>query len=455
MSIMDTLRFIHGFTQIYNLLWKAALPFLEKNNRLKQGFDQRISQAHLKKADLWIHGASAGEAFLAIEIVKNLCPDKNLKILITTTTLQGMEILKKGLADYDESNAITNTSRSATYNIQCKITWFPFDMPDIMEKAVSKIDPRLMVILETELWPGLLFALKQKKINIIVINARISSKSYERYLKTSFLWDILAPNYIIAISEQDKYRFSKIFANTKIEIMPNIKFDVICKNHKKQDTTEGPLPPVFPKMKSNPAPKLYNEYHCKLEYPMSLLVSVHKEEEDDTANIIKKLIGKFPDQIIGLFPRHMHRIENWKTKLNNLGIPWQLRSEIKEKPEKRIIILWDIFGELKKIYPFAITAFIGGSLKPLGGHNFIESVISGTATVTGPYTDDFNWVGNEIFKKELVKKVKNWKDVSDFMIENLKTPRDRNDLIRQAERFMRDKTGGTDIACRKIKEFLP
>ena len=98
-SILNNLRFILLFARFYNLIWKAAIPFLKTVPRLKQGFAQRISTDHLTKADIWIHGASAGEAYLAVEIVKHLYPDNPLKIMLSSTTLQGMEILKENIID--------------------------------------------------------------------------------------------------------------------------------------------------------------------------------------------------------------------------------------------------------------------------------------------------------------------------------------------------------------------
>ncbi len=451
---MNISRFIHRFSQIYNLLWKSSLPFLKINSRLKQGFKQRISSDHLTKADIWIHGASAGEAFLAIEIIKHLDPDYPVKILLTSTTSQGMEILKKGLAT---QNCFTNSAYAAdTKKTACKITWFPFDMPDIMEKAVSKINPCIMVILETELWPGLLMALKKRKINTIIINARLSLKSYNRYLKTSFLWNAIAPEHIFAISEKDKHRFGKIFKSSNIELMPNIKFDAIHhdvhnnrqSDHKTEQSFLLSSHDMFSPSGLSPDDKF------PIKYPMSLLVSIHKEEENNAEKIIAYLLHRYPDQIIGLFPRHMHRIKQWETRLTQSGLPWQLRSETHKNPGKGTVILWDIFGELRTIYPLALTAFIGGSLKPLGGHNFMESIIAGVATVTGPFTDDFNWTGEDIFKKKIVKKVNTWKSAAEFMLYNLENPCNRADLIMQAENFIQKNTGGTYIACKKINGFL-
>ncbi len=450
-NLSSNLRFIHLFSRFYNLIWKIALPFLKIRPRLKQGLKQRVSGTHLTEADIWIHAASAGEAYLAVEIVSHLTPDYPMKILVSTTTMQGMEILK-------EEIAILRLN-----NISCTITWFPFDMPDIMENAVSKINPDLMVILETELWPGLLMALKRRDKNIFIVNARLSYKSYRAYFRTAFLWRMFAPDYIYAISEKDKFRFGEIFKNSEIALMSNIKFDSICsyndfKFSNWSESTDRTQSVSFPHNFCNKTTEIcHNESFYTIinnKYPMSILVSIRREEEEDTEKIIKLILKEFPRQVVGIFPRHMHRINHWKKRLTQLGFSWQLKSQIKNPLECGSIILWDVFGELKHVYPFALAAFIGGSLKPLGGQNFIESVIHGTATVTGPFTDDFTWVGEDIFKNRLVKKVKNWHEVAEFIVKNLKEPCDRYELCKKVQSYFINKRGGTDLACAKIMKIM-
>lgn len=117
----------------------------------------------------------------------------------------------------------------------------------------------------------------------------------------------------------------------------------------------------------------------------------------------------------------------------------KLASEIYNKTYKTkkpissgTVILWDRFGELKNAYSFATVAFVGGSLKPLGGHNFIEPLTSGAVTVTGPYVDDFAWAGDEIFSHNIVKKADDCGCVADFMVKILKNPPDREDVLKKA-----------------------
>ncbi len=159
-----------------------------------------------------------GEAYLATKIIGSLKPTKSLKVLVTSSTSQGIEILTRELAHRRFNNG----------RIQSEIGYFPFDKPAIMQKAVSGIKPKVMVLLETEIWPGLLQSLKKFRCKILIVNGRITAKSLKRYLLWPSIWQKIRPDKILAISRPDADRFSRLFGNNGIEIMPNIKFDRHC-----------------------------------------------------------------------------------------------------------------------------------------------------------------------------------------------------------------------------------
>ncbi len=410
---------------LYNLAWQAVLPLLKRNKRLKQGFNQRCSATHLSKCDIWIQAASAGEAYLAAELVKRLGFNTETTILVSTTTTQGMEILKQEI-----------DPQKLHPSIQCRLAWFPFDMPELMKAVLERLNPVTMVLLETELWPGLLSALKKRGTKILMVNARLSEKSFKGYNRTAFIWKHLAPDSILAISEEDAARFRALFTTATIHVMPNIKFDAMdC-------------------LDSTPAKASSLESLFAPDTPLSILASVRMEEEQLVEQILKRLLDRFPDQVVALFPRHMHRLDFWKQSLTAKGYSWQLRSDTSTPTKPGSIVLWDVFGELKQAYALAVTAFVGGSLLPLGGQNFMEPAIAGAATVTGPHLSNFLWVGEEIFKKGVVYKAENWQKVADFMIKNLNHVPSRASLVEQGQRFIRKRQGGTELAVNQITRSL-
>ncbi len=463
------------FLKFYRLLWLAALPILRKNRRLREGIKERTSSDHFKRADIWIQAASAGECNLAVQIVRTLyfkdCPcfQKTKKILITSTTSQGFEILNQNLSKFNSSQYKNisnpdNISQSIHIN---QITWFPFDIPDLMENVICKVKPSIVVLLETELWPSLLSAAKKYGVKVVVINGRMSAKSHRNYTLTKWLWNKIEPYAVIAISDTDAQRFKDIFPNSIVDVMPNIKFDSIIPNSEGQNTVYAADISNIISEDSNSANRGSEKNREEIidilpaGIRFSILASVRKEEEEDALEIITQILKKFPNQVVGLFPRHTHRVNNWQKRLSDTAHKWQLASEIYNKTYKTkkpissgTVILWDRFGELKNAYSFATVAFVGGSLKPLGGHNFIEPLTSGAVTVTGPYVDDFAWAGDEIFSHNIVKKADDCGCVADFMVKILKNPPDREDVLKKAVDYIEKKQGGTEIACNTITTIL-
>ena len=419
---------------LYNLIWKIALPFLKRNSNFKDSYELRTDPGNFNKTDMWIHGASLGEAYVAVEILKQLDPSKTLKILYTATTAQGLEIMES-FCKCSELHC----------NIELEITWFPFDALNIIEKVILKTDPKVMVLLETEIWPSHLFMLKKHDIKTIIVNARLSAKSYAKYLKTKFIWQNISPDKILATSDKDAKRYKKIFGNkAQITTMPNIKFDSVPAADTKEKQYIGALGTMF-----------------SSDTSLSILASVRKEEETHLNNILQYLTKEFPDQVIAIFPKHIHRIESLSMLLDKFisesadtEFRWQLRSKIDDQVDKKTIILWDTFGELKHAYSFAVTAFVGGSLEPLGGQNFLEPVVNGAATVTGPYLNSFKWVDNEIFETNIVFKANNTEEVGKFMVEKLKSPPDRIALKNAGIKFIRDNQGGTELAVKTIMNYI-
>jgi 3-deoxy-D-manno-octulosonic-acid transferase len=422
---MKTCAFIPNFFKLYNIIWQAALPFLKKNSRLRSSFERRVTADHLKSADLWIQAASAGEAFLALSLLFSLEPAQKIKVLITSTTSQGRMILESGLAN-----------KKLPPNIECSLDWFPFDIPQTIQKAVNQVNPKIMILLETEIWPALLYCLKKNQTQVFIVNGRLSNRSGRHYRWTRCLWTQLSPDKILAISPLDAKKYGQVFEKAKITTMPNIKFDLM---------ESGSYAP---------SPSLALEKIISNRLPLSILASVRRQEEKQALEIIDVLLARYPFQVVAIFPRHMHRTAAWKKKLDQKKISFHLRSELKSPVTTPGIILWDTFGELRETYGIARTVFVGGSLCPLGGQNFIEPAVLGTPTVTGPYLDDFAWAGKDLFDQRLVTICNNTQTVAHTMIRHLETPIERDRQRQKARDYIQKNQGGTRMACRIILEAL-
>ncbi len=413
------------YFRCYELAWRIIMPVLGLHPRIKEGYNVRRRVDHLQRADVWIQAASAGEAYLANQIMANLSSSHSIRMLFTSNTPQGLDILHKGIACI--SATPSKTTAVASY--------FPFDRPSIMDAAVANVNPKVMVLLETEIWPGLIFALKKNKSRILIINGRLTVKSLHRFIKWKKFLHALSPDYILAISKSDARRFAALFGPDKVGLMPNIKFDRL---NAFISVGENPLKGILPEGAK-----------------FVVLGSIRKEEESLAARIIQSLVCQFQEIVIGVFPRHMHRIPAWQDILTRGGMTWALRSRLpQETAEKGSIVLWDTFGELNNAYALADAAVVGGTFAPLGGQNFLEPLIFGIRPVIGPYWDNFAWVGEEIFTQGLVVQTSNWQAAVSEIIRQIHEPFSKNDIREAAAAYIQNRKGGTEIACRLIQKQL-
>jgi len=411
---------------LYNLLWSCVLPWLRLNHRLAEGYPQRCLKKMLPAADIWIQAASVGESYLALEIIKTLKVTRAVNILVTSNTSQGIDILNLALAGRGKTED----------GVQVSVGYFPFDKPALMRRAVAIIGPAVMVLLETELWPGLLRALKQHNCKTIIINGRITDRSLKRYLRWPSIWSELRPQRVLAISPADADRFKKLFGPDGIETMPNIKFDRVASATTSADNRNT----------------IQNLVPSALAF--AVLASVRRQEEPLVKQLIDAIFRSRPQTVIGLFPRHLQRIQSWQEILNQAGIRWSLRSEAKTPARAGSVIIWDTFGELLPAYKLCQSAFVGGSLAPLGGQNFLEALICGTRPVIGPSWENFIWVGTEIIDAGLLRVAGNWQEVAALLLRDMESSPPRDEIISRSLEYIKKRQGGAEKACRAITALM-
>ena len=429
----------------YEVLWRAFTPFLRLNHCLRDGFLQRLGMEVPPPSALWIQAASVGEAYLAREIVKRLYPPASpLGVLLTTNTRQGLDIHRQ----------TARLPSLSSRNIRPAVAYFPFDRPTIMKKLVCRIRPTVAVFLETEIWPGLLRELKHSGTRVLIINGRISRRSLDRYLTWPSFWRQAAPQQVLAVSEADAARFRRLFTTSSVAVMPNIKFDRLD-----QSTTAADG--------KNDRPG----FLTSLQSPFVILGSVRQEEEASVGEIIAMIRSGNSHAVIGLFPRHLHRIDAWqkRLKLKSLGIPWVLRSRIHGSREGRVpggtVVLWDIIGRaglISAAYERAQAVFVGGSLAPLGGQNFIEALICGiipsSSGLHGRISDGSAL--NPCSRAGLARIGADWRAVADHLIRrsepSVAMPRWPVEVRRSMARaYFSNRKGGADDACRLGHIRLP
>ncbi len=399
--------FLIIFFILYFLAWLFVFPFLLFIKNLKPFNKQRLGMGMPQGPfDLWIHAASVGEAKLALKVLSNLPENEYKKVLITTITSQGMEILSQG-------------------NIQkASLAYFPLDFVFLMPCwCLKRINPRKLLLLETEIWPGLLWACRKKSIPAVIGNARMSLKSFCRYLPLSKILNELSPETIIAVSSRDQDRFSAIFKNSQIKTMANIKFDLM-ENQSSVPYIHNPLSSFI-----------------KPGQPFIVLGSIRREEEIKIQRLIRKINQENPKTTIALFPRHMKRLVIWENFLNRHNIAWIHRSQIKNRPSSYDIILWDKFGELVYAYALAKSVYVGGTLVPCGGQNFLEPLSQGVVPCIGPFWDNFHWVGKDFLSTGLIHQINDEKELYSKLISPGSYSKEK--IIERFNHFLSEQRNGT------------
>ena len=412
---------------LYAAVWSLVMPLLKLNRRLAEGYAQRRFRAPLPgPVDVWIQAASVGESYLAWELLKRLEPVEPVGILLTTNTLQGMEILQKAIQEITPQKSSINASAA----------FFPFDKPGIMRRAAARLDPAVMILLESEMWPGHLRALKEAGCPTLIVNGRMTGRSLKGYLLWPSLWRRLRPAHVLAISEDDARRFGRLFGAERVDVMHNIKFDRLSFDSPDLEE-ENPLGDLFPP-----------------QAPILVLGSVRREEEVPVRHMIQEILQRHPNTVVALFPRHLHRQKSWMTFFDSHRIAWQLRSTIRKAVPPGSVILWDTFGELSQAYRLSSAAFVGGTLAPLGGQNFLEPLTSGVRPVIGPSWENFHWVGQDIVDCGLVRITAGWQEAAEVLSGDIEHPQPAAEVREAARKYIARRQGGTAAACALIEGHL-
>lgn len=436
------------FLKPYGLAWRLARPLLRRHKRLSVRFSERLvpdgwpedSLAPKDRLDtvappfrLWLHAASGGEAYLARAIVAELASRvRDLNIVCTSMTEQGVEVLKQLRQDFSCAECFI------------AVNYFPLDQPGLMKKALEQVfgppvqAPRAVALLETEIWPGLLAACREYGVRSYIFNGRMTEGSLKAYRHISGTLRSLAPEKIMANSQADAARFREIFdapgAPSRVSLMPNIKFDRVApaKNDGKND--------LRPLLGATPSPVI-------------LLASVREEEEAALMGLLSPLRRAAPKAAIIVAPRHMHRAQHWVDTLSGMLAGTQhfkMRSKGLKSVEAGDVVLWDAFGELMALYGLSTAVFVGGSLAPLGGQNFLEPLSFGVTPIIGPSWENFHWVGTEPFKLGLVKQVQDPDSLQAALLAQLHHPSDKSAVKAAFAAYLKTHQGG----ARQVADFL-
>lgn len=329
---------------------------------------------------VWFHGSSVGEIMSIIPIIKKYDKDRTInKILITSSTLSSSKILKK---------------------IKFKKTthqFYPIDHFFFSNKFLDHWKPNIAIFLESEIWPSMFKSINKKKIPLILLNARITKKTYNRWFKIKKFSNSIFSLIDKAYSQNSETNYYLKKLNVKsIKSIGNLKFI-------ENDNFE-----------SNQADKkLFSQFK---RYKIFIAASTHDTEELFAAKTHIFLKKKNKNIITIIIPRHVNRVNQIISQINELGLNVISRSSNKRKLKNIDIFVVDTFGESKKFYKFATTVFLGGSIIKRGGQNPLEPARFGTKILHGPNIDNFKDVYKYLNQLKISSKVNSPQECANSII---------------------------------------
>lgn len=325
-------------------------------SRLSRRPDRPDRQDRPDKPVVWLHAVSLGEVVAAVPLVKALHErHPEFRYIVTTVTETGREAVEQRLRGIAEHR------------------YAPLDYPWAVAGMVRRLRPSLYVFIETEIWPNLLWTLREQNVPSVLVNGRLSSRSFRRQdrpLIRSFYRSVLQTLTLCLVqSDRDGDRLIALGAEpTRVQVTGNIKFD-------------QPLPEV----RSDEL--LRRSFGIDEHEQLILAGSTHPGEEELLVSAYRQIVKTHPSAVLMLAPRHIERAERVEATLREAGLVVQRRSQIREKQSGPRVVILDTRGELSRAYREAAVAFVGGTLVPVGGHNLLEPAGWGTPVMFGPYTD--------------------------------------------------------------------
>jgi 3-deoxy-D-manno-octulosonic-acid transferase len=351
--------------RLYSAALWALLP-LVLLNLVRRGFRNRGYWARWgerfalgerpRDCPIWVHAVSLGEAQAAVPLVRGLLERaRGARVLVTTTTPTGSDRVRQSLGE-----------------AVCHV-YVPYDLPVAVERFLDRVQPRLAILMETELWPNTLHRLAERGTPVVVANARLSARSARGYARFPGLVRPMLQrvSLVAAQSRADADRFVALgLPADRVVVTGSVKFD-------------QPLPASLREQ----AEVLRRRWG--VDRGVWVAASTHEGEEEIALDAFQTLLALSPDSLLVLVPRHPERFARVSALVRRRGLRLVHRTQAAPDCREAQVFIGDTMGELSLFYAAADVAFVGGSLVPTGGHNLLEPAALGVPVLTGPQVFNF------------------------------------------------------------------
>jgi 3-deoxy-D-manno-octulosonic-acid transferase len=421
---------------LYNLALLAALVLsapwwlfrMATTHKYREGLLQRLGlhRPSFSKGRplIWVHAVSVGEVLAVSRLVKTLdAALPETRIVVSTTTRTGQALARERFGAE-------------------RVFYCPLDLPWAVRAVLNALQPRMLVLAETEFWPNLLSGCHRRGIPVAVVNARISDRSWPRYRLLRWLWRpfLSRLSRVLAQSTTDAERLTAIGCRPeRVTLAGNLKFDV-----RSAEEAEATL-------------------QLKALAPALRFVVAGSTLEGEEAALLEawpQLLQADPQLVLVLAVRHPERFSAVAALLDASGLPWLRRSEWRGESPRQLkplaagqIVLLDTIGELASVYSLASAAFVGGSLIPAGGHNPLEPAQFGVPIVMGPHTFNFRAIADDLLAHRAMR-IAGRDDLAAALIDLLQNRSEAQAMGERAKQVFASQAGATARSVQALQQLL-
>jgi 3-deoxy-D-manno-octulosonic-acid transferase len=376
---------------------------------------------------IWIHAVSVGEALTARALIADLRQRyPGLRLFLSTTTLTGQQIARARLQDVDA------------------VFFFPFDLPPFVNRTLRLVRPRLFIMMETEIWPNLLRACRRRGVKTMLVNGRISSRSYPRYrLARGFFRRVLADvDRFCMQSDESARRIVDIGADpARVTVTGSLKFESL----------ESPAVAA-----GRGAGRVLRFFRVSPTRPVFIAASTLKGEESAVLAAFAAVRRVHPAALLVMAPRKPERFDEAEALARAEGLRVMRRTDLAIDAEPRAdVVILNTIGELAPLFQIATVVFVGGSLVDHGGHNILEPAVHGKPIVFGPSMTNFAEIAETFLKNQAAVQIGDAAALPATILRLMGDPVERARLGAAARALVEANRGAKPRTLAAVADLLP
>lgn len=368
------------------------------------------------RRSIWVHAVSVGEVKAVQKLLDSLrvrYPGQPLILSTITPTGQQLARSTAGIADH--------------------VFYFPFDFSGSIRRTLARVNPELIIVAETEIWPNFLRTCRKQKIPVMMVNGRISDRSFPRYRWIRRWLKIVLDDYTVLgmQSAVDGERIETLGADhAKVHVFGNLKYDVL--------SSMQPLKPDLMEL-------------LQRSQPLWIAASTTPNEEEHVLAAFAKVRTRHPQLKLMIAPRHPERFDSVEQLVKSAGFQCARRTTSTGASSFDDVLLLDSIGELASSFEYASVVFMGGTLVPRGGHNILEPAAASRAIVFGPHMENFREISSLFLKAGAAIQVRDSDELASTIDRLLTDSATAAALGKKALGVVERNTGATG----RVMEFLP